>query len=265
MAFTVGGAIVAIIGFADDYHHVSAGNRILVHFIASSIGLYLLGGISPVKIGSIIVDFGPAGFIVGVVFLVWFLNLFNFMDGIDGIAASEAVFISGSAVLIISSTDGWGATTSMLLLFLAACCGFLIWNWPPAKIFMGDVGSGFLGFIIGLFVIMTIKSGELSLCAWLILSGVFFIDATITLLSRIMKGQCWYTAHRSHAYQILSRELMSHKKVTVIVLFINVFWLLPLAYLSNYYFKHSLMIMAIALLPLVCGVCLIGAGKKCAE
>lgn len=262
LAFTGGGTLVALIGFADDRFQVNATKRILVHFIASSIGLYLLGGFSIVSIGTTVVDFGAAGFLVGVIFLVWMLNLFNFMDGIDGIAASEAVFMAGGAVSIIAATSGWGTSTQMLLLLIAACCGFLIWNWPPAKIFMGDVGSGFLGIILGFFAIMTINSGELSICTWLILSGVFFVDATTTLLSRVMRGQCWYAAHRSHAYQILSRRWGSHKKVTIFVLSLNIFWLLPQAYLSNLYADNSLIIMALALIPLFFGVYWTGAGNE---
>lgn len=262
LAFTVGGTLVALIGFADDHHHVNAVWRILVHFIASGIGLYLLGGFAPARIGSIVENLGVAGYLFGGIFLVWLLNLFNFMDGIDGIAASEAIFMAGGAVLIIAATSGWGTSTSMLLLLVAACSGFLVWNWPPAKIFMGDVGSGFLGIILGLFIIMTMNSGELSLCTWLILSGAFFIDATKTLLWRMIQGKRWYAAHRSHAYQILSRRLGSHKKVTVIVLLINIFWLLPCAYLSNLYAGNSLVIMGVALLPLLYGVCWIGAGNE---
>jgi len=260
-AFTGGGLPVALVGLADDFRHVGAPYRILVHLAAAGIGLYCLGGFPPVVIGSIIVDLRMGGDFLGIIFLVWLLNLFNFMDGIDGIAASEAMFIAGGAVLIIVTTGG-GESISPLLLFVAACAGFLIWNWPPARMFMGDVGSGFLGITLGLFVIVTMNTGELSLCTWLILFGLFFIDATVTLLRRIVRGQRWYEAHRSHAYQILSRRFGSHRIVTLLVLLLNVIWLLPLACLSSRYPERSLLVMIIAFVPILWGVYVIGAGKE---
>ncbi len=260
-AFWGGGLVVALMGLADDLHHIRASYRILVHFVASGTGLYFLGGIPPVVIGSIIVEPGMVGNLLGIIFLVWLLNLFNFMDGIDGIAASEAIFIAGGAAFIIATTGREGSISS-LLLFVAACAGFLVWNWPPAKIFMGDVGSGFLGICLGFFVIETVGSGELSLYTWLILFGVFFIDATVTLLMRIAQGQRWYEAHRSHAYQILSRRLGSHRKVTLLTMTLNVSWLLPLAYLSSRYPERSLSMMIIAFTPILGGVYFIGAGKE---
>jgi len=260
-AFIGGGLAVALVGLADDFRHVGAPYRILVHLVASGIGLYCLGGFPPVVIGSIIVDLKMAGDLFGIIFLVWMLNLFNFMDGIDGIAASEAIFIAGGAVLIIITTGG-GESISPLLLLVASCAGFLVWNWPPARIFMGDVGSGFLGISLGLFVIMTMETGELSLCTWLILLGLFLIDATVTLLRRITRGQRWYEAHRSHAYQILSRRFGSHKIVTLLMVSLNVLWLLPLAYLSSRYPERSLLVMVIAFVPILCGVFVIGAGKE---
>lgn len=127
---------------------------------------------------------------------------------------------------------------------------------------MGDVGSGFLGISLGFFVIWTMDTGELSLCTWLILFGLFFIDATVTLLRRIIRGQRWYEAHRSHAYQILTRRFGSHRIVTLLILCLNVIWLLPLAYLSSRYPERSLLVVIIAFVPILCGVFVIGAGKE---
>ncbi len=136
-----GGLVVALVGLADDFRHVGAPYRILVHLAACGTGLYFLGGFPPVVIGSITVDLKMVGDLLSIIFLVWLLNLFNFMDGIDGIAVTEAIFIAGGAVLIIIIT-GRGVNLP-LLLFIASCAGFLVWNWPPARIFMGDVGSGY--------------------------------------------------------------------------------------------------------------------------
>ncbi len=260
-AFVGGGLAVALVGLADDFRHIRAPFRILVHLAACGTGLYFLGGFPPVVIGSIVVDLKMAGDLLSIIFLVWLLNLFNFMDGIDGIAASEAIFIAGGAALIIIIT-GRGVNFP-LLLFIVSCAGFLVWNWPPAKIFMGDVGSGFLGISLGFFIIMTMSTGELSLCTWLILFGFFFIDATVTLLTRISRRQRWYEAHRSHAYQILTRRFGSHRIVTLLILLLNVIWLLPpLAYLSSRYPERSLLVMIIAFVPILYGVFVIGAGKE---
>jgi Fuc2NAc and GlcNAc transferase len=261
LAFSGAGILVALIGVLDDYRPVRASRRIFVHFIASGIGLYFLGGFPPVVIGSIITDFGIVGDFFGIIFLIWLLNLFNFMDGIDGIAASEAIFLAGAAALLIAVTGG-GDSISPLLLLSTACAGFLVWNWPPAKIFMGDGGSGFLGLMLGLFIILTMKTGELSLWTWLILFGFFLTDATVTLLRRVARGERWYKAHRSHAYQILSRRLGSLQKVTLLVQMANVIWLLPLAYLSSCYPESSFVLLPLAFLPILCGVYLIGAGKE---
>ena len=107
--------------------------------------------------------------------------------------------------------------------------GFLIWNFPPARIFMGDAGSGFLGLILGLISLyMTWLEPQLFL-AWLILLGVFLVDASITLLRRFMRGEKVYQAHRSHAYQHASRQYGKHLPVTLAVAAINLFWLTPLA------------------------------------
>ncbi|KJS01666.1 MAG: hypothetical protein VR65_07905 [Desulfobulbaceae bacterium BRH_c16a] len=263
LAFTGGGLLVALIGFADDHKHVKVKLRLTIHFIAAGIGLYYLGGFSLGFTEPTSVFSGILGNLFGVVFLVWLLNLFNFMDGIDGIAASETIFIAGGAASIIIITGGWSTGTLILLLLLiAACSGFLIWNWPPAKIFMGDVGSGFLGIILGFFAIMTMNNGEMSFFTWLILFGAFFVDATVTLIRRIFTGQRWYSAHRSHAYQILARRLGSHKRVTAIVILLNIFWLYPLACFSTLYPTYNLLLTCVALIPLGWGVYRLGAGNE---
>lgn len=261
LAFVGGGVLVALVGLVDDFRHVKPLNRILVHIVASGVGLYFLGGVPPVVIGLTILDLGMLGHCFGIISLVWLLNLFNFMDGIDGLAASETIFVTGAAALLIAVTGG-GDSISPLLFLSAACAGFLVWNWPPAKIFMGDGGSGFLGLMLGLFIILTMKTGELSLWTWMILFGFFLTDATVTLLRRVARGERWYEAHRSHAYQILSRRLGSHQKVTLLVQMANVIWLLPLAYLSSCYPESSFVLLHLAFLPILFGVYLVGAGKE---
>ena len=142
-----------------------------------------------------------------------------------------------------------------------AVAGFLVWNWPPAKIFMGDVGSGYLGFILSVLVIYTHTAGMVSIWVWFILFGVFFVDASITLLTRISTGQQWYKAHRSHAYQKLAQIWGSHGKVTLSILTINIIWLAPLALLANMQPDSGAMLTAIAYLPLLIIAFVLKAGR----
>jgi len=228
-AFMGSGAIVAATGFWDDHGHIAARWRLLAHFFAAAWGLYWLGGLPPVDFLGTVVDLGWTGQGLALFYLVWLLNLYNFMDGIDGIAGIEAVTVClGGALLAFTgsqTTEQWQA-----LLLLAACVsGFLIWNFPPAKIFMGDAGSGFLGIVLGFFSILACWNAPQFFWSWLILLGVFIVDATLTLFRRYVRGEKIYEAHRSHAYQHAAHLYNAHKPVSLAVGMINMVWLMPLA------------------------------------
>lgn len=245
-----GGLLVAAIGYWDDHGHIPARWRLLAHFAAAFIALVALAGLPPLPFGPWLLDLGLLGYLVGAVFIVWLLNLYNFMDGIDGIAGAELVTVSvGAAVLLF--WQGMPEAASWLLVLAACGLGFLVWNWPPAKIFMGDAGSGFLGFVLGVFAIWTGAVDGIGLWAWLILLGVFLVDATWTLIRRVLHGQKFYEAHRIHAYQYASRRYGAHKPVTVAVGLINLFWLLPLAALAAWLPAWSILLLLIAYTPLV--------------
>ena len=257
IALVGGGLAVAAIGFWDDLRNLPARVRILVHFLVAAWALYFVGGVPSLDLGFAIWCPGWFGHVLGAVGLVWFINLYNFMDGIDGLATIEAIFIATAA----ASLMGFDASLSRpLVILVAACAGFLILNWPPARIFMGDVGSGFLGFAIGVFALTTSVEGALPLWSWIILAGVFLVDATVTLLRRMVRGDRWYEAHRSHAYQNASRRWTSHKHVTLVILTIDIFWLWPLAWLASVSSELGLLAAIIALLPLVVLAFLLGAG-----
>ncbi|MDG9925356.1 MULTISPECIES: glycosyltransferase family 4 protein [unclassified Pseudomonas] len=250
MALLGAGSLVAVIGFLDDHGHVPARWRLFVHFTAAIWGLCWLGGMPPMKLGDTNIELGWLGGIFGAVYLVWLLNLYNFMDGIDGIAGVEAVTCCLSVVLICILLGNWQAALLPAALGLAAM-GFLIWNFPPARIFMGDAGSGFLGLILGLISLyMTWLEPQLFL-VWLILLGVFLVDASITLLRRFVRGEKVYQAHRSHAYQHASRQYGKHLPVTLAVVAINLCWLTPLAVwvaLDG----NAWLALPLAYVPLVC-------------
>lgn len=222
------GAWIALVGFLDDHGHIAARWRLLAHFIGAGWVLCLLGGLPELHVFGQELDLGALGYILGALYLVWLLNLYNFMDGIDGIASVEAICVCLGGALLYWLIDQPQAT--VLPLFLAATvCGFLFWNFPPARIFMGDAGSGFLGIVLGALSLHAAWVNPALLWCWLILLGVFIVDATWTLLRRLLRGEKVYEAHRSHAYQYASRSFGQHLPVTLAVGAINLFWLLPWA------------------------------------
>jgi len=257
----VGGLAVAVVGFLDDRYQISPWIRLVVHFGAAIWALSWLGGMPPVRWGEQTMDLGIFGDLLALIGIVWSLNLFNFMDGIDGIAASEAAFVClcGAGLGIYLHVPE--ATISTAVVIGAASLGFLAWNWPPAKIFMGDVGSGYLGFVIAVLALASGRANGALLWAWLTLFGVFLTDATLTLIHRLGRRERVYEPHRTHAYQWLARRWSSHRRVTVAVLMINVFWLLPCASIAASQPSFAGWIVAIALIPVGVIAALAGAGR----
>ncbi len=256
--------LVAVVGLVDDILHLPVTLRLSVH---ASVCLVLFLGLSRLPLPDIpnILIFPFAITVALVVFAgTWWINLFNFMDGIDGIAATQAIFMLGAAAILSASFYSEASETSVWLWMVClatATLGFLVHNWAPAKIFMGDVGSTFLAFMILFFALMTLSIGWLNYQAWAILAAIFVVDATITLIRRIVTGQNFLEAHRTHAYQILARRWQSHAKVTLLVIAINVLYLFPLAWLCSYYPLESWWWLGIAYIPLIIAIYKLGAGK----
>ncbi len=250
IATVAGGVVIAVLGFVDDRSSMSAGKRFLGHLAASIWVLVWMGGVPRIPVFGFTVDlwiFGPA---LSLLFATWMINLFNFMDGIDGIASVEAISVSvGGAWLWFAtgSGNGWIAA----LLFAACVAGFLFWNFPPAKIFMGDAGSGFLGLVVATLALWCGHASPSLFWSWFILIGCFMVDATTTLIRRARRGGKFSEAHRSHAYQYASRLYGSHRKVTLAVLALNVIWLLPLATLVAFGRLDGMLGVTIAYAPLV--------------
>jgi len=255
-----GGGMVAAVGFLDDRRPVPARWRLAVHALAAAWAVAWLGGLPPLQVGDHLLSSGWLGYALGMLGIVWALNLFNFMDGIDGIAASEAVFVSIGGVLLSLSSHSMEVPAAACI-FAAACAGFLLWNWPPARIFMGDVGSGYLGYVLAVLAIAAARDNPVAAWVWLILGGAFFVDATVTLIRRLLLGERIHEAHRSHAYQRLSRRWRSHRPVTLAVIALNVLWLLPAAWYAQRYPRFALWILAGAFAPLIVVVIAAGAGS----
>lgn len=228
LALLGGGFAVAMLGFLDDRAHVGARWRFLSHLAAAVWVLWCFDGIPPVPILGMSFDLAWFGLALAAAYLVWMVNLYNFMDGIDGIASIEAITVSLGGALA-----WWIATGSPQALvpvgFAASVAGFLLWNFPPAKIFMGDSGSGFIGLMIGIFSFWSAQEHTQVFWCWFILTGCFMVDATTTLVRRVRRGERFIEAHRSHAYQYAARRHQSHKRVSIAVGAINLLWLLPIA------------------------------------
>lgn len=260
-ALAGGGVAVAIVGLLDDHRRLSARVRFTVHIAAAIWAVAWLGGLPPFAVGEHLVAAGWIGYVLAVLAVVWTLNLFNFMDGIDGIAASEAVFVAWGGVLLAVVGGNTSGVSAAALALGASACGFLLWNWPPARIFMGDVGSGYLGYAIAVLALAAGRESSTALLAWLLLGGVFFVDATVTLFRRLARRERVHEAHRSHAYQHLARRWQSHRRVTVVVLLINLLWLLPCALVAVNYPALGAWSVAAAFLPLLVAVVAVGAGR----
>jgi Fuc2NAc and GlcNAc transferase len=229
MALTLGGGALAVVGYVDDRAGLGVMPRFAVHLLAAAIAVALLIGREGARA---MFPLLPEFVVLGVLLAgaVWSINLFNFMDGIDGIAGAQAVFMAAASALLIETTGSPLAWSAVCAMTAGACAGFLVWNWPPAKIFMGDVGSGFLGFWLAALALALHVSGSLDIWVSIILGTIFLADSTATLLSRMASGQKWYDAHRLHAYQKLTRRLGSHARVTLGVCAINVGIVLPAAW-----------------------------------
>ncbi len=215
-----GGAAVALVGWLDDHGGVRAIYRAAVHFAAAAWALAWLGGLPTVAVGTEKVALGLAGALLAAVGIVWATNFYNFMDGIDGLAGGEAVTTGGAggALLLAAGEPGLAAAAFALA---GAGAGFLVWNWAPARIFMGDVGSGFLGFSFATLAVASERAGAVPLLVWVLLLGVFVFDATATLLRRAGGGERLHEAHRSHAYQRAVRAGLSHRRVCGTVIAMN--------------------------------------------
>jgi len=252
------GGAIALLGFWDDHNHVAARWRLAGHFMAAIWGLAWLQGMPALNVGEWQLELGWPGFMLGGLYLVWLLNLYNFMDGIDGIASIEA-FCTGAGGALLYWMLGYGVLAVLPALLVCAVAGFLLWNLPPARIFMGDSGSGFLGVILGLLSLQAGWVAPQLFFAWLILLGIFIVDATLTLCVRISRRERLYEAHRKHAYQHAAQKF-GHLKVTMAVFGVNVLWLLPCAIAVALSFLDGVLGLIIAYAPLVCLARKFGAG-----
>lgn len=246
LALLVGSTAVAAISLADDLWQLPSWPRLIAHLAFSAWLLHALLPEMPVPI-----------LLLSSVALAWFVNLYNFMDGIDGIAALQCL----TAVLSLQWLAGGvlGYPGELLWLLAAVTAGFLWFNAAPASIFMGDVGSAFLGFTLGALSVAVVVDGQVAWFVPLILTAGFWVDATLTLARRVLSGQPFTQAHRSHLYQRLS-DIWGHAKTSAGYAGYSLLWLLPLAWLASENLVPWSLALAGACLPLLIGWKLLEAG-----
>lgn len=208
------GILLAVVSLIDDIKGLKPLYRLIIHFLTALAAFYFLNGLRPLILPGIHVNYNYIVYPLAIVGIVWFINLFNFMDGVDGFASTEAIIIC--AVLFMMS---WNLIS---LLFISCVLGFLFWNWPKAKIFMGDVGSTQLGFILVVLGIYFHNTLEFSILNWIMLASPFWFDATLTLFRRWRNGEKLSEGHCKHAYQRIVKAGFSHEKVNLFLILINI-------------------------------------------
>ncbi len=212
-AMLAGAALLGLLSWRDDRTPLPPLPRFAVQIVAVATVLALL---PPAAITGGLLPSAVEKLFLGLAWL-WFVNLFNFMDGIDGITGVEAASIAVGLFVALP-----GAVAAGPLAILAGCAvGFLAWNWHPAKIFMGDVGSIPLGYVLGFLLLEGALHHPQGWAAALILPAVYWADATITLLRRALAGKAIWRAHREHFYQRATQGGWSHARVSALVLLAN--------------------------------------------
>src|SRR5262249_22562188 len=199
-ALLLGGLLIALVSLVDDAWHLPARIRFGSHFVAALIlladGRMLRELVLP---GEAVWLLGWLSVPITMLWLVGLTNAYNFMDGIDGLAAGQAVIVATTLAWLAYMREANGTALAMTVL-AGAVWGFLLHNWPPARIFMGDVGSAYLGFTFAGWAVLSgaTHASALPFLAWVVVLAPFLFDTGVTLVSRIIRGQCWYEAHREH-------------------------------------------------------------------
>lgn len=245
-------AAIALLGFIDDHRPVPVGGRLLVQVVAGVWVLAWFGGVPRIGIADIEFHAPWLWTPLALVAIIWLINLYNFMDGSDGLAAGQGLLTSLFFALAFY-LQGESAGCWFALAVAVVCLGFLPWNFATRRIFLGDVGSLSLGLSIGMLALVGASTGTVSVWLSLVLVSVFAVDTTATLVCKVYKGERWYTAHRQHAYQRLISVGWGHRAVLVGCVVINVGVVLPVGLLVLRY-PHLDLVLSL----LTCGLLLLG-------
>ena len=233
------GIIISVVSFFDDIYELSAKVRLLAQSLVSFGGLYFLGGLGSLDFGLFSIDNQLVTNLFAFLLIVWFINLYNFLDGINGYAGSEALFLALAGFVLFGGAH--------FLVLAVAVLGFLYWNFGNAKIFMGDVGSTLLGYSVAIFTLYYANQEPTNLWIWIVLFGLFWFDATLTLIRRKLNGEQLSKAHKKHAYQRLNQSGWSHFKVTNYSIVINIILFGIVYFVSNIFVAFCLAVVSLFL------------------
>ena len=246
LVFGIGAGLATTVGYIDDLKGIGTIKKLILQFLLVLLILYVFNGgpLSMIEQLS-----GWLSWTISAFLLLWLINVYNFIDGIDGLAISGAILILITLLLTFYITNHTSNIVPLFLVLFASCFGFLFFNWPKASIFMGDSGSIFLGYCFGAFIVYSLMNDEISFLTWLVVFGYYLGDTTTTTLIRIMLVKKWYHPHRSHAYQNLARKLDNHAIVSFGVMVYHILWLLPLAIWTVLKPNFGIIAVVLAFLP----------------
>ncbi|MCG3703962.1 glycosyltransferase family 4 protein [Aliarcobacter butzleri] len=233
------GAVISIVSFFDDIYELSPKLRLIIQAIVAIGGLYFLGGFETLTFWVFDIQNSIFTNIFAFFMIIWFINLYNFLDGINGYAGSEAIFLSLAGFILFGGNH--------FLVLAVAVLGFLYWNWNKAKIFMGDVGSTLLGYNIAIFTMYYANQEPTNFWIWIILFGVYWFDATLTLIRRKLNKERLSQAHKKHAYQRLTQAGWSHYKVTNYSIGLNILLFAIVFFISNIFVAFLLAFVVLVL------------------
>ncbi|MDN5080209.1 MraY family glycosyltransferase [Aliarcobacter butzleri] len=235
------GIVISIVSFFDDIYELSPKLRLIIQAIVAIGGLYFLGGFETLTFGIFDIQNSIFTNIFAFFMIIWFINLYNFLDGINGYAGSEAIFLAFAGFIFF--------TGNHFLVLAVAVLGFLYWNWNKAKIFMGDVGSTLLGYNVAIFTIYYANQEPTNFWIWIILFSVYWFDATLTLIRRKLNKEKLSQAHKKHAYQRLTQARWSHYKVTNYSIVLNILLFTIVYFISNIFvaFLFSFVVLVLVI------------------
>lgn len=209
----ISGMVLFFISLIDDVIDLKPAIRMAAQSVSVAAALFFIGGVQSIDFGFFIFNNMWINTFLAFIGLIWFINLFNFLDGIDGYASAETILISLAFFAFFND--------HFLLILVFSTLGFLVWNWQPARIFMGDVGSTVLGFTLGLLTLYYSQKYRIPIFTLLIPSALFWFDASLTLFRRWRNKEKLSVAHKKHAYQRLVQSGFSHQKVVIYSIGVN--------------------------------------------
>ena len=255
-----------LVGLIDDFKEVNIGIRIFTQFFSATLIIYFFQVSNNILDITELTNQASLLIIAASIFMtIWLINLYNFMDGIDGYASLECIFVSFSAAFLAYMNKPESLVSFYILGLGLANIGFLIRNWSPAKIFMGDTGSISLGFILAFLIFFSASESVLSIYTWLILLSVFIADASYTIIVRIVTKKNIFQAHLRHAFHIVTINNNSHTHTNKALIAINIIWVLPFAIMSNIYREYNVILTIAVYIPFIFYLINIGAGLEKSE